>query len=104
MTNRIAILILAIGLVAVGCSGSLEGDSVVVDFRDSECQNGSIIEIDGDFYNPAGGLPSDWEGLTQLDVEITNHSGDRITVEDENGRVAEFKNTHGEVTTECLNW
>ncbi len=50
----------------------LEGDSVVADFRDAGCQNASIIDIDGDFYNPAGGLLGDWEGLTQLNVKITN--------------------------------
>lgn len=104
MAGAIVALAAVFSLAVASCSSSLEGKTAVVDFRVPECQNASYVERDDSTYKAVGSLPGDWEGLTELDVEIILHSGDRITVEDENGRVAEFVELGGDETTECVNW
>lgn len=96
-------MVLTFGPVA--CSADSVGETVFVDFRDPECTNGSIIELDGESYQAVGHLPQAWKGLDRLRVEVTASTGDRISVEDEAGQTAEFKQIVGdEVTTECNTW
>ena len=104
MRNKL-FLIMATTLALCGCSSDRVGDSVSVEFPDPECQNASFIELDGSSWAPVGGLPGGWQGLSELDVTITEHSGDTITVEDDEGHRAEFKDTKGgDSITICVNW